>query len=172
MITKSDVSKYTFREYRKVGVTKLSDELLPVGTEVETLEGAYVCAEPSRLAMDVNGNVYPVAESVFLKSYALVEGMSATSDPQYRVKPLVWGRERPNMGLESYAAETIFGSVHVQELLSPIVGKGWYFSMTDTGDVECASKEDGMAKAEAWYRAKLMPALADRLSAKGGDDGR
>jgi len=68
-ITKSDVARFTFAEYRKVGTTKLSNEVLALGTEVETLEGNYTCAEPSRLAIDAAGNVYPVAESIFQKSY-------------------------------------------------------------------------------------------------------
>ncbi len=69
MITKADAANYTFAEYRKVGTTKLSDEVLPAGTQVQTLEGAYTCAEPSRLAIDAAGNVYPVAESIMRKSY-------------------------------------------------------------------------------------------------------
>ena len=68
-ITKRDISAFTFAEYRKVGTTKLSNETLPAGTKVETLEGDYTCAEPSRLAIDAAGNVYPVAESIFSKSY-------------------------------------------------------------------------------------------------------
>jgi hypothetical protein len=70
-ITKADIGRFTFAEYEKVGRTKLSHEVLPVGTKVETFEGEYTCAEPSRLALDVNGNVYPVAESVFKQSYRL-----------------------------------------------------------------------------------------------------
>jgi hypothetical protein len=68
-ITKDDAAKFTFAEYRKVGTTRLSNEVLPVGAMVCTLEGEYTCAEPSRLAIDAAGNVYPVAESIFLKSY-------------------------------------------------------------------------------------------------------
>ena len=73
MITKADADKYTFAEYRKVGTTKLSNEVLPAGAVVGTLEGYYTCAEPSRLGIDVSGNVYPVAESVRLKSYELAD---------------------------------------------------------------------------------------------------
>lgn len=69
MITKHDIDQYSFSEYRKLGTTKLSDETLPKGTEVETLEGVYTCAEPSRLAIDSDGNVYPVAESIFNQVY-------------------------------------------------------------------------------------------------------
>lgn len=69
MITKSDIGKFTFAAYRKVGTTQLSNETLQAGEQVETLEGVYTCAEPSRLAIDAAGNVYPVAESIFKKSY-------------------------------------------------------------------------------------------------------
>lgn len=72
-VTKDDAARYTFAEYRKVGTTNLSNELLPVGTRVETLEGEYICAEPSRLAIDAAGNVYPVAESIFRQSYEAVD---------------------------------------------------------------------------------------------------
>ena len=71
-ITKDDARNFSFSDYRKVGTTKLSNEILPVGTKVETLEGEYTCIEPSRLAIDAAGNVYPVAESIRLKSYELV----------------------------------------------------------------------------------------------------
>lgn len=71
-ITKADASKFTFTQYRKIGTTSLSNEVLPPGTKVQTLEGEYTCAEPSRLAIDAAGNVYPVAESVFRKSYEAV----------------------------------------------------------------------------------------------------
>jgi hypothetical protein len=69
MITREDISDFNFDEYRKLGTTKLSRETLPIGTKVLTLEGEYVCTEPSRLAIDVAGNVYPVAESVFFVCY-------------------------------------------------------------------------------------------------------
>src|SRR4051794_1183520 len=69
MITKNHVLDYTFDEYEKQGKTKLSREILPVGTQVETLEGVYTCSEESRLAIDASGNVYPVANSIFEKSY-------------------------------------------------------------------------------------------------------
>jgi hypothetical protein len=72
VITKNDIPNFTFDEYQKIATTKLSREMLSPGTEVETLEGKYVCAEPSRLAIDVKGNVYPVAESVVQGSYKKV----------------------------------------------------------------------------------------------------
>lgn len=72
LITKNDVDKFTFASYKKVGTTQLSNEVLQKGQRVETLEGEYICAEPSRLAIDAAGNVYPVAESIFVKCYEAV----------------------------------------------------------------------------------------------------
>jgi hypothetical protein len=69
MITKEDVGLYSFSKYRKVTLTPLSDQVLPPGTEVQTKEGVYICAESSRLTVDQAGDVYPVAESEFRKTY-------------------------------------------------------------------------------------------------------
>lgn len=73
LITKDDVHRFTSRAYRKVAATWISDDVLAPGTRVETLEGEYVCSEPSRLATDVAGNVYPIAESVLAASYEPIE---------------------------------------------------------------------------------------------------
>lgn len=72
MITKDDVVNFTFCEYAKSARTFISDQTLDVGSHVQTLEGEYVCTEPSRLALDVDGNVYPIAESIFFKTYVLL----------------------------------------------------------------------------------------------------
>lgn len=72
MITKEHIGQFSYSEYRKVGTTKISDQTLQAGIEVQTLEGAYTCAEPSRLAIDAAGNVYPIAESILRKSYEQV----------------------------------------------------------------------------------------------------
>lgn len=69
MITKHDIGQFTFSKYVKVGTTEISNQTVLAGTQVETLEGAYTCAEPSRIALDVAGNVYPIAESVFQRCY-------------------------------------------------------------------------------------------------------
>jgi hypothetical protein len=79
-VTRADIPQYDFTEYRKVGTTKLSDQVLSAGTEVETLEGIYTCAEPSRLAIDKAGNVYPVAESIVVLSYEVASASVALSD--------------------------------------------------------------------------------------------
>lgn len=68
-VEKGDAARFTFKRYRKTAISEISDEVLPVGTVVRTLEGDYTCGEPSRLAKDVSGNVYPIAVSVFDKSY-------------------------------------------------------------------------------------------------------
>lgn len=69
MIEKTDIGRFTFKEYNKKIPTKISNEILVIGTEVATLEGKYICKEESRLAIDINGNVYSIAESVFQESY-------------------------------------------------------------------------------------------------------
>lgn len=69
LITNESIGNFTFAEYEKIGTTKLSNEVLAVGQRVKTLEGEYTCAEPSRLAIDASGNVYPVAVSIFERSY-------------------------------------------------------------------------------------------------------
>lgn len=69
IIRREDAKRFHFKDYEKIGTTPISDETLPIGTNVQTLEGSYTCTEPSRLAIDVKGNVYPIAESVLEKSY-------------------------------------------------------------------------------------------------------
>jgi hypothetical protein len=69
LIVRGDVACFTFREYRKIVRTRISDEVLPAGTRVQTLEGESVCTQPSRLAVDVAGNIYLVEESMFVRSY-------------------------------------------------------------------------------------------------------
>lgn len=73
IITKKDIDKYNFEKYKKSTTTKISIEVLPVGSKVETLEGNYTCQVPSRLAIDEEGNIYPIAETIFEKSYELAE---------------------------------------------------------------------------------------------------
>lgn len=84
-ITRHDVDRFTFREYRKTVLTKISDEVLPAGARVGTLEGECVGSEPSRLAIDVAGNLYLVEERMFARSYIVarsyVEDASSPSPP-------------------------------------------------------------------------------------------
>lgn len=69
MITNRDISVLHFQEYRKLGVTKISDEVMSVGTQVEVLGSVYTCNESSRIAIDAAGNVYPIAVSIFEKAF-------------------------------------------------------------------------------------------------------
>lgn len=69
MIKKTDKNKFTFSRYQKIQCTEISDQILPIGSEVETLEGVYKISEPSHLAIDMDGNIYPIARSIFIKSY-------------------------------------------------------------------------------------------------------
>lgn len=95
VITRHDIEHFTFREYRKHGTTKLSNETLEVGQRVQTLEGEYVCGELSRLAIDAKGNVYPVAESVFAVSYE-----PAGADPAAEIARLRADVERKDEALK------------------------------------------------------------------------
>ena len=72
MITKENIADFHFDEYKKIQLTSISRERLIIGTKILTLEGEYICAEISRLAKDINGNIYPIAESVFKKIYQLL----------------------------------------------------------------------------------------------------
>lgn len=69
IITKDNLENFTFQKYRKTNLTSISDQTLLPGTKVQTLEGEWVCNEPSRLALDNEGNVYPIAESIFKTTY-------------------------------------------------------------------------------------------------------
>lgn len=69
LICRDDVHEFTFRDYRKIVDTRISDEVLPAGTQVQSLECVHKCSVPSRLAMDIAGNVYLVEESMFASSY-------------------------------------------------------------------------------------------------------
>lgn len=79
-LTRADVDRFTFREYRKTVLTKISDEVLPAGTRVGTLEGECVGSEPSRLAIDVAGNLYLVEERMFARSYIVARARRYVED--------------------------------------------------------------------------------------------
>jgi hypothetical protein len=55
-----------FREFRKIGTTKVAKIGVPF--EVETSEGLMRC-ESGWLAIDSEGNPYPIADDVFEKTY-------------------------------------------------------------------------------------------------------
>ncbi len=72
-ITKADKNDFVFAYCRKKVLTPISETKVPAGTEVETLEGWFKCAEESRIAVDSQGNIYPIAESIYQNDYETVE---------------------------------------------------------------------------------------------------
>ena len=111
VITRHDIEHFTFREYRKHGTTKLSNETLEEGQRVLTLEGEYTCGELSRLAIDAKGNVYPVAESVFAVSYE-----PAGADPSAeiaRLRRLVHDIYSPLYDARTMIELALIGELHM-----------------------------------------------------------
>lgn len=68
-VTRAFASVGAFSEYRKTAITRISDHTFPPGTVYETPEGLRAEDEPTRCAVDVQGGVYPIRESVFQASY-------------------------------------------------------------------------------------------------------
>lgn len=72
----------------------------------------------------------------------------------YRIKPLVWRTH----ATFSHTCATIFGDLAV----SCLTGH-WYWELIVANETQawktCTSLEDGKAKAEAYYRKRLMQAL-------------
>jgi len=66
----------TFTEYRKTALTPISDITYPPGTVFQTPEGLRAEDEDTRAAFDVQGNIYPIRESVFRASYEADEGLA------------------------------------------------------------------------------------------------
>lgn len=79
------------------------------------------------------------------------------SEPVYRIKPLVW--ERFDRDGESWASTStrILGNIRVYDGYWEYCVDEYY----DEGRNDCTSIEDGIAKAEAWYRGRLMEALEE-----------
>ena len=70
----------TFSEHRKVATTRISDFTVPPGIPYQTPEGLRAEDEPTRIAFDVQGGVYPIRESVFVASYAALSTTPAPLD--------------------------------------------------------------------------------------------
>jgi hypothetical protein len=62
-----------FAEFRKTATTRISTFTVPPGTAFVTPEGLRAEDEECRIAFDVQGGVYPIRDSVFKASYALVQ---------------------------------------------------------------------------------------------------
>jgi len=65
------VNHESFSEYRKTALTRISDRTFPPGTVYQTPEGLRAEDEGTRCAIDVQGGIYPIRESVFRASYEL-----------------------------------------------------------------------------------------------------
>ena len=62
---------FEFREYRKTTTTKAVQ--IPIPFHVKTLEGTMVGEPGDWLAEGVDGERYPIANSIFLKTYEEVD---------------------------------------------------------------------------------------------------
>lgn len=84
--------------------------------------------------------------------------------PLYRLRPLAWQlvRDDPEEGVW-WSAETVFGTVHVeQEPGRPAHWRYCFDEYYDEGTRHCESVEAGKAEAEAFYRARILPALEEQ----------
>lgn len=85
------------------------------------------------------------------------------SQPAYHLKPLEWvcHRDASHDDGEWWSADTVLGSISVER--DPGNGRRWRYCFDeyyDEGSHACASIADGKAEAEAFYRDRIMPALA------------
>jgi hypothetical protein len=68
-ITAADLPAGNYGQYRKTTLTTISDFTVPAGTPFVTPEGLRAEDEECRVALDVQGGVYPIRESVCRASY-------------------------------------------------------------------------------------------------------
>lgn len=69
VITPKVVDHFVFGSYRKIQATSISEFTVPPGTPFETPEGLKAEDEECRIAIDSQGGVYPIRESVFRETY-------------------------------------------------------------------------------------------------------
>lgn len=69
VITKDVIGRFEFAPYVKKGTTQISTFTVPPGYSYDTSEGLKAEDEETRIAIDTQGNVYPIRESVFQESY-------------------------------------------------------------------------------------------------------
>jgi hypothetical protein len=84
-----------FSLYRKTALTSISDAVFPPGTVFSTPEGLLAEDEPVRAAMDVQGGVYPIRESVFRASYAAAAQSAETEEPVRVIQ--IWDQVTGNL---------------------------------------------------------------------------
>ena len=174
VITRHDLEHFAFREYRKHGTTKLSNETLEVGQRVQTLEGEYACGELSRLAIDAKGNVYPVAESVFAVSYE-----PAGADPPAEIARLKASKEDLRVAGERLIDQVLDRDAEIARLRADVERLREVLDEARTTCRRAAAMfaeiygEDRSAN-ERWCRATMeaiTAALADTADTKGLNDG-
>jgi len=69
IITRDNLPEGDYGLYRKTALTRASDFTVPPGTTFETPEGLKAEDEECRVAIDSQGGVYPIRESVFRETY-------------------------------------------------------------------------------------------------------
>ena len=74
-------------------------------------------------------------------------------DKTYRIKPLTWVRIDDNV----WTANTVLGRIDLWETEGE-----WVLDVPKADRIfRCRSLEDGKAKAEAYYRERILPALEE-----------
>lgn len=68
-ITPQNIQGFLFDSFRKKTLTKISSFTVPPGYRYETPEGLKAEDEETRIAIDSQGGVYPIRESVFKETY-------------------------------------------------------------------------------------------------------
>lgn len=72
-ITSQNCRGFKFATFKKKVTTEISDFTVPPGYKYETPEGLTSEDEETRIAIDSQGGVYPIRESVFQETYERVE---------------------------------------------------------------------------------------------------
>lgn len=71
IVTRDNLPPGEYALFRKTALTKVSTFTVPPGTTFDTPEGLKAPDEECRVAIDCQGGVYPIRESVFRESYEL-----------------------------------------------------------------------------------------------------
>jgi len=80
------------------------------------------------------------------------------SDATYRIKPLKWEIDYQRTECESHGADALDWSFEVCRH-DGVWDWGWYLGGSYELGKPCDSLEDGKAKAEAFYRVRLLEGL-------------
>lgn len=140
-ITAANLDQFTFQEYGKLGTTRVSDETLETGTVVATLEGDFICGSPSRLAIDAKGNIYPVAESIFRKTYVACSHGENHIRTWQEVRDLGDGMLEAGLFHVSYSGAPEGFAEAARALLGPAIGKTGSFEEQLRGVINAHSQE-------------------------------